>query len=157
MFCPCHAVNCSSLCTAKVWRHFLIGTPGIRLKSLWTVWNQKFIWDIFKSSHLSSQGRVRGRQLLKYDLTGPFVCMWGCFCVSMHVCTVCVLLCMCLSLSVNMCFLMHHKVFSINMHWVDFLLSTLERATFPKAHYSFFFLGFQWTQFQHLHTLSGLV
>lgn len=137
------SLSCSQLQLAvycKGLKTFLIGTPGIRLKSLWTVWNQKFIWDVFKSSHLSSQGRVRGRRLFGGGGLIWLVHLWVYvrmfLCV--YACMLCLLLCMCLSLSVNTCFLMHHKLFSINMHWVDFLLSTLERATFPEAHYSFF-------------------
>lgn len=135
------SLSCSQLQLAvycKGLKTFLIGTPGIRLKSLWTVWNQKFIWDVFKSSHLSSEGRVRGRRLFGGGLIWlVHLCVYVRMFLCVYACMLCLVLCMCLSLSVNTCFLMHHKLFSICIELIS-SCQLWKEPRFPEAHYSFF-------------------
>lgn len=50
MFCPCPGMQSAAAgCVLQKFEDIFNWTPGITLKSLWTAWNQKFIWDIFKS------------------------------------------------------------------------------------------------------------
>lgn len=73
----------------KSLKTFFNWTPGITLKSLWSAWNQKFIWDIFKSGEASAAHRGAERS----DLM-----VFACSCN--HVCVI-MLSCMCLPASMN--------------------------------------------------------
>lgn len=93
--CSVPVQACSHLRLAVYRKKFLIMTPEITLKSLWTWWNQKFIWDIFKSrvalcAH--EGGWESGSRQEGVDLKSPFVCV----CVFASVCVfMCLWTCIC--------------------------------------------------------------
>lgn len=129
--CPVAAMQSTAArCVLQKFEDIFNWTPGIRLKSLWTACNQKFIWDIFKRSHLSSKESEQ-QAVVQGAWFDSFICAYVRMFVCFRACMV--LLCTCLSLSLPM----YHKLLSVIMQWVDmhFCHSSLE-SCFPKAHRS---------------------